>query len=174
MEFKNVLWICPHSVVVDRFVIFHKRHAAWVKMTITGSNFSLVVVIYTQYPYYTKWMVIMDVNISWYAKKTVNEVETLLLYCSSVVRRGTIDLLVLSPSSGLFWGVGGDGKIKKNATWRWQWAQPVTTILPKPFPDMNFSESVVSHNWLSAKSGGRLASILRKNDMLTWRFFLRV
>ena len=36
----------------------------------------------------------------------------------------------------------------KNATWCWQWALPVTAIIPWPFAEVNIFESVLSHNWL--------------------------
>ncbi len=32
----------------------------------------------------------------------------------------------------------------KNATWRWQWALPVTATMPWSFADHDFSESVGS------------------------------
>ncbi len=36
--------------------------------------------------------------------------------------------------------------INKNATWRWQWARPVTAIIPYPNAEMNFSNPNTSRD----------------------------
>ncbi len=41
----------------------------------------------------------------------------------------------------------GAVKIGKNATWRWQWALPVSAITPCSFADMTFSKSAVNNKY---------------------------
>ena len=52
--------------------------------------------------------------------------------------RKTLPLLDLQSNVKLIWWHFACCK-PKNATWRWQWALPVTAIIPYSFPNMDFS-----------------------------------